>query len=426
MVLCGVVCAGLAAGMAVMRKKAVWQKIRSPCIVLVVFGVLGFLAAVSEETRENGFENGLIARKEPGEGELETEANVYFKEEDVQYPVTVTIEERRYRKAEEEKLLSGAVKEMKETFCGKNESLEKIILNPVVSDCYQDGAVTAEWTFSETDVITPDGEIRPEALKMGRQKVEALVSLKCGSSEMFYEFAFWISSQKKSKQEELLFKLNEQIAAQETTEEYVRLPDEVDGRKIEWREPASGQSFEILGLGALAAFAAFYAAGEQKKKQERKRKQKLLLAYPEFVSKLSLLLGAGMSISGALRKMNDMYQRKKRNGKEEEAYEELYRMVCEMDNGRGEIKAYQEFSERCDAQPYRKLVALLIAGQRVGSRRLMERLNEEADRVFAERKNAARRLGEEAGTKMLLPMMMMLIIVMGIVMAPAFLSIYQK
>ena len=426
MVLCGVICAGLAAGMAVMRKKAVWQKIRSPCIVLVVFGVLGFLAAVSEETRENGFENGLIARKEPGEGELETEANVYFKEEDVQYPVTVIIEERRYRKAEEEKLLSGAVKEMKETFCGKNESLEKIILNPVVSDCYQDGAVTAEWTFSETDVITPDGEIRPEALKMGRQKVEALVSLKCGSSEMFYEFAFWISSQKKSKQEELLFKLNEQIAAQETTEEYVRLPDEVDGRKIEWREPASGQSFEILGLGALAAFAAFYAAGEQKKKQERKRKQKLLLAYPEFVSKLSLLLGAGMSISGALRKMNDMYQRKKRNGKEEEAYEELYRMVCEMDNGRGEIKAYQEFSERCDVQPYRKLVALLIAGQRVGSRRLMERLNEEADRVFAERKNAARRLGEEAGTKMLLPMMMMLIIVMGIVMAPAFLSIYQK
>lgn len=395
-------------------------------MVLFVFGVLGFLAAVSEETRENGFENGLIARKEPGEGELETEANVYFEEKDVQYPVTVTIEERRYRKAEEEKLLSGAVKEMKETFCGKNDSLEKIILNPVVSDCYQDGAVTAEWTFSETDVITPDGEIRPEALKTGRQKVEALVSLKCGSSEMFYEFAFWISPQKKSKQEEILFKLKEQIAAQETTEKYVRLPDEVDGRKIEWREPASGQSFEILGLGALAAFAAFYAAGEQKKKQERKRKQKLLLAYPEFVSKLSLLLGAGMSISGALRKMNDMYQRKKRNGKEEEAYEELYRMVCEMDNGRGEIKAYQEFSERCDVQPYRKLVALLIAGQRVGSRRLMERLNEEADRVFAERKNAARRLGEEAGTKMLLPMMMMLIIVMGIVMAPAFLSIYQK
>ena len=55
----------------------------------------------------------------------------------------------------------------------------------------------------------------------------------------------------------------------------------------------------------------------------------------------------------------------------------------------------------------------------------MEQLNEEADRVFVERKNTARRLGEEAGTKMLVPMMIMLVIVMGIVIIPAFLSIYK-
>ena len=54
----------------------------------------------------------------------------------------------------------------------------------------------------------------------------------------------------------------------------------------------------------------------------------------------------------------------------------------------------------------------------------MEQLKEEADRVFLERKNTARKLGEEASTKMLIPMMMMLVIVMGIVIIPAFLSIY--
>ena len=53
----------------------------------------------------------------------------------------------------------------------------------------------------------------------------------------------------------------------------------------------------------------------------------------------------------------------------------------------------------------------------------MEQLNEEADRVFLERKNAARKFGEEAGTKMLIPMMLMLFIVMAIVIIPAFLSI---
>ena len=54
----------------------------------------------------------------------------------------------------------------------------------------------------------------------------------------------------------------------------------------------------------------------------------------------------------------------------------------------------------------------------------MEKLNEEADRVFLERKNAARRLGEDAGTKMLFPMMLLLVIVMAIVIVPEFLSIY--
>ena len=150
----------------------------------------------------------------------------------------------------------------------------------------------------------------------------------------------------------------------------------------------------------------------------------MLLSYPEFVSKLSLLLGAGMTIPGGLRKMNQMYQRRKQaGGKEELVYEELNQMICELENGIGELRAYQRFSEKCDLQPYRKLVSLLVSGQRMGNCKLMEQLNEEADRVFLERKNAARKFGEEAGTKMLIPMMLMLFIVMAIVIIPAFLSI---
>lgn len=124
--------------------------------------------------------------------------------------------------------------------------------------------------------------------------------------------------------------------------------------------------------------------------------------------------------------MNQMYlKRKEAGGREEIVYEELYQMICELDNGMGELRAYQRFSESCNLQPYRKLVSLLVLGQKIGNFKLMEQLNEEADRVFVERKNTARRLGEEAGTKMLVPMMIMLVIVMGIVIIPAFLSIYK-
>ena len=49
-------------------------------------------------------------------------------------------------------------------------------------------------------------------------------------------------------------------------------------------------------------------------------------------------------------------------------------------------------------------------------------LEEEAAEAFEERKADARKLGEEAGTKLLLPMGIMLIVVMIIVIVPAFLS----
>ena len=40
-----------------------------------------------------------------------------------------------------------------------------------------------------------------------------------------------------------------------------------------------------------------------------------------------------------------------------------------------------------------------------------------------ERRQQARKLGEEAGTKLLLPMMLMLILVMGILIVPAILNL---
>ena len=49
----------------------------------------------------------------------------------------------------------------------------------------------------------------------------------------------------------------------------------------------------------------------------------------------------------------------------------------------------------------------------------MERLREEADKSAAERLQQSKKLGEEAGTKLLVPMVLMLAVVMAIIMIPA-------
>ena len=50
-------------------------------------------------------------------------------------------------------------------------------------------------------------------------------------------------------------------------------------------------------------------------------------------------------------------------------------------------------------------------------------LKTEASQAFEERKARARRLGEEAGTKLLAPMFLMLAVVLVIVIVPAFMSV---
>jgi hypothetical protein len=64
-------------------------------------------------------------------------------------------------------------------------------------------------------------------------------------------------------------------------------------------------------------------------------------------------------------------------------------------------------------------VRLLISNLQKGNRGLCEQLEQEAETAFGERRLLAKRLGEEAGTKLLFPMMLMLGIVVVIVVFPA-------
>jgi len=59
---------------------------------------------------------------------------------------------------------------------------------------------------------------------------------------------------------------------------------------------------------------------------------------------------------------------------------------------------------------------------RKGGEYFMQMLREEVGEAFAQRKALARKRGEEAGTKLLLPMIMMLGIVLIIIVVPAFMS----
>ena len=75
----------------------------------------------------------------------------------------------------------------------------------------------------------------------------------------------------------------------------------------------------------------------RKREKEKKRERLLTLEYPEIISKLALLLGAGMTLKAALRKLAEAYEQHK--GKQgtgyRPAYEEILTACREIENGMG-------------------------------------------------------------------------------------------
>ena len=142
--------------------------------------------------------------------------------------------------------------------------------------------------------------------------------------------------------------------------------------------------------------------------------------YPQIVSQLSILMGAGMSFRKALERIVDKYVSELKKGSSPKAgYEEMLKTYRKMTDGHGEIQALEELGKSCECKEYRKLSMMLVQNLRKGSRDLLDSLEKEEKNAFEMRKQMAIRAGEEASTKLLGPMAGMLLIVIVVLIVPA-------
>ena len=128
-----------------------------------------------------------------------------------------------------------------------------------------------------------------------------------------------------------------------------------------------------------------------------------------------------MTIQGAFRKIAFHYK-ETRGNELHYAYEEMLNACYQMEKGTGEAAAYENFGQNCQDLRYIKFGSMLSQNLKKGSKGLSELLMREASLGMEERRNLARRMGEEAGVKLLLPMMLMLVLVMVILIVPSVLA----
>jgi tight adherence protein C len=178
-------------------------------------------------------------------------------------------------------------------------------------------------------------------------------------------------------------------------------------------KPDGGYLFFSLSLIA----GVFYFTDSGIDKRIRKRRMSIRLDFPEFINKLALLINAGMTISRAWEKIVTD------NKKDGTLYEELCITLSDIRSGKPEQRAYEDFAKRCRSPEITRFVSVILQNLRKGNAEMVSILRVQANECWEMRKNTAKKLGEEASTKMLLPMMLMFLAILLIVGAPAVLAI---
>ena len=227
-----------------------------------------------------------------------------------------------------------------------------------------------------------------------------------------------------SRYESLLLQLQQAITAEDECslgENMLSLPTEIDGQRIYYSEHEDRSYLLLPLLGVVAAMAIYMRQGQARRTEKKQREALLMLDYSELVSKLMVYIGAGLTVRNALETISQHFDALIARGIKEDRplYQELRTMVIQFRRNMPESEIYLSFGRRVNLKPYTKLVSLIEQNRMNGARNLRAMLELEMEDAFEQRKTTARRLGEEAGTKLLLPLFIMLGIVMIIVIVPA-------
>lgn len=140
------------------------------------------------------------------------------------------------------------------------------------------------------------------------------------------------------------------------------------------------------------------------------RHDEILLALPNVLSKMALLVNVGTTFREAWRLACDSTGGIL--GDEMKATTKL------IDNGLAEKDAYVDFADRCRIQQVKKMVSIICQNLEKGSSELASALKEISIDAWTEKKHIVKRLGENANTRLVIPMIIMFAGVIVMVVVP--------
>lgn len=407
--------------------KKLWKTI---FYVMFCAATIALLTEISGQGVMQNFGKVRINREDYGGNSVNHQLQMQIEDEKSEN-VEIQVSPRMYSEEEVQSLFRQAMNKLDQVILGENETADHVVKPLCFPQELEGYPFAISWEPGRYDVMDMNGRINQDAVLEEDPEGEGVLVkitgiLRYGTEEAAYNTQVLVFADVEETETIRNQVLNAARQAEEVSREEKSfvLPEQVNGRTVRWRFRKESKVMPVLMLGAVICVFLVVQERQKKEKQRKDRKEQMLFDYPEIVSQFTMLMGAGMTAKNVWKKITaDYCGQNERGGRVRDAYEEMVITLQEMQSGIPEAECYERFAARCGLVPYMKMGALLSQNLRKGAKGTSDMLKMEAIQAMEDRKSRARRLGEEAGVKLLLPMLLMLVIVLVIVVVPAFLSI---
>ena len=344
--------------------------------------------------------------------------------------ITVKVSERRYSETEINDYSKKLDEVLWKNILGNNTDPEEIVNDLDLRDHIEGFPFSIEWTSDRPLLVGRDGVINNERLAKEDNGQGILVRLRASLSYKDYkeDKYFYVRLRKREEGKSIREMIEASVEAGDELsreDEVQMLPDELSGRKITFYASSINKGPIVFALGIIVTIIIMADKDDKIRKEAMNRRKQIEADHARILNQYALYHTAGMNPRTIWSEICKVYEnRLKQSSKNRRyAFDEMLISKKMMDEGAGELAAYDDYAQRIGSIRYRSFISLIKQAAKKGGTGLTEMLYEETEKAQRERMAAIRAQASEAQTKLLLPMFMMLIVVLVIVMVPAFVGL---
>lgn len=301
---------------------------------------------------------------------------------------------------------------------GENHGLEEVFTDLRLPDRNEDETVFISWESSEPGLVGDDGRVSLWSAEDGKEMILSCLMMAEGfSREAVFDITLMPSLS--DRNELLAAELSKAVSEinSEDEKDTVELPGTVAGLAADWITESEHIATKILLTSVLTLAVIWIGRYESLEKKLKQRAKKLEDQIPEVMTKLVLLLDAGLVTDSALMELAES------SGEEDGPLFKALRDIRELclSSNTSFSHAFHSFAVSGGVRELIRLSSLIEENASHGSE-LSDKLRSESARMHGERLNRAKARAKEAETRLCMPLMLLLIALLIVAAGPVLIN----